>query len=644
MKPMKRLLTSTITMASVLLAACAVPPAASSAPAAATTSAPNSVAETAAEAAAAFPVTIKHKFGSTTIEKPPERVLSLGYNDQDPILALGVTPIATRFWFGDQPNAIFPWAQSLVAGNPPELLNMPYGQLNLEAIAALKPDLIIGVSSGITDKEYAALSQIAPVVAQSNEYVDFGVPWNEQTIVIGKALGKEQEARDAVAKIEARFTQAREAHPEFKGKTAVIAAPAPDGQFFFSGEQHERMRFLIALGFVLPPELVKIAGDSFYGTISGEQLSQFDVDVLLWTVSPEERKRIEENPVYQNLRVAKEGRAIWLDTTGAAGSDMTGPALVFGSVLSLPIVFEQLVPQLAKAVGGTESKAPAGLQVLQTTGEYRLVKDAQGEKKVPLEPKCIVAAGSGYLDHLLAIGVTPCGAAHGPGGSGFPAYLADQLKDVAYVGGVLEINLESVAKLKPDLILAMHPAHTDGDFKTLLDPIATTVYLTEPWSDWRAAMQEIGRVLGKEDAAKARLAEFDQKLADGKAKLSDMTGQKVMFLRVFPEKLRIYGVGSPTGDILYRGLGLTPATLTSPTEHAIEISLEKLPEIDADHIFLLDQTKDQMAALKANPLWQRLPAVQKNQVYPVDVKIWVQGEGVFAYEVLIDDVLEALAK
>ncbi|MFC1464227.1 MAG: ABC transporter substrate-binding protein [Candidatus Brachytrichaceae bacterium NZ_4S206] len=643
---MKRHLCSMIALAGVLLAACAAPPAAApSAPAdAQPTRAPAPAEATTAATAEAFPVTIEHKFGSTTIEKPPERMLSLGYNDQDPILALGVIPIARRYWFGDQPGAIFPWAKPRVTGQMPELLNMPYGQLNLEVIAALKPDLIIGVSSGITDKEYAALSQIAPTVAQSEDYVDFGVPWNEQTIIIGKALGKEQEARQAVAEIEARFTQARKAHSEFAGKTAVIAMPASDGQFFFSGEQHERMRFLTALGFVLPPELAKIAGDSFYGTISGEQLSLFDVDVLLWTASPEERKRIEENPVYQNLKVVKEGRVIWLDTSGAAESDLTGPALVFSSVLSLPIVFERLVPQLAKAIGGAEAEARSGLQVLETTSEYRLVKDALGEKKVPLEPKCIVVAGSGYLDHMLAVGVTPCGAAHGPGGSGFPAHLADKLKDVAYVGGTLEINLESVAALKPDLILAMHPAHTEGDFKTLLDPIATTVYLTEPWKDWRAAMLEISRVLGKEDIAEARLAEFEQKLADGQAKLSGLTGQKVMFLRVFPEKLRVYGTGSPTGDILYRGLGLTPATLTSPTEHAIEISLEKLPEIDADHIFLLDQTKDQMAALNANPLWQRLLAVQKNQVYPVDVKIWVQGEGVFAYEMLIEDVLRALSK
>src|SRR5688500_14442949 len=58
----------------------------------------------------AFPVTIEHKYGSTTIEKQPERVVVVGLRDQDALLALGVVPVATTEWFGKHPGAIFPWA------------------------------------------------------------------------------------------------------------------------------------------------------------------------------------------------------------------------------------------------------------------------------------------------------------------------------------------------------------------------------------------------------------------------------------------------------------------------------------------------------------------------------------------------------
>lgn len=54
---------------------------------------------------------IKHKYGTTKISGKPERVLSLGYQEHDAIFALGVTPVAARYWFGDENDVIFPWAE-----------------------------------------------------------------------------------------------------------------------------------------------------------------------------------------------------------------------------------------------------------------------------------------------------------------------------------------------------------------------------------------------------------------------------------------------------------------------------------------------------------------------------------------------------
>ncbi len=331
-------------------------PAATDAPAAEPTDAPAAKPTDApAAGGATFPVTIVHKHGSTTIPAAPQRVVTLGYTDQDPVLALGVQPVAVRFWFGKPTNGVWPWAQEQLGGATPQVLNLPFGELNFETIAALQPDLILAVSAGITDEEYATLSEIAPTVAQSNTYVDFGVPWQEQTTVIGQALGAEARAKELVAATEARFTELRGAHPEFNGATAAIAAPASDGQFYFSGPQHERQRVLSSLGFRLPDELATLAGDSFYGLVSGEQLSMLDTDVLIWTASPAERATLEANPIYQQLDAVKQGRVVFLDTSG--DGDLVGPALVYSSVLSLPVVFDQLVPQLAAAVDGDPNTA-----------------------------------------------------------------------------------------------------------------------------------------------------------------------------------------------------------------------------------------------------------------------------------------------
>jgi iron-siderophore transport system substrate-binding protein len=59
----------------------------------------------------AFPVTIEHKYGTTEIAEPPERVVTVGLTDQDAVLALGVVPVGTTEWYGEHPSAIWPWAQ-----------------------------------------------------------------------------------------------------------------------------------------------------------------------------------------------------------------------------------------------------------------------------------------------------------------------------------------------------------------------------------------------------------------------------------------------------------------------------------------------------------------------------------------------------
>lgn len=120
-------------------------------------------AGTAAAKEGPFPVTIEHAFGSAEIPAAPPRVVSVGYSDQDAILALGVVPVGLRDWFGDQPNAVWPWAQPLLGGAAPEVL--PLDALNFEAIAALEPDLIVGRSTfDLTSEEYETLSRIALTV------------------------------------------------------------------------------------------------------------------------------------------------------------------------------------------------------------------------------------------------------------------------------------------------------------------------------------------------------------------------------------------------------------------------------------------------------------------------------------------------
>ncbi|HEY8476280.1 MAG TPA: iron-siderophore ABC transporter substrate-binding protein [Chloroflexota bacterium] len=328
------------------------PPAAGamSAPAADRAAAAASATPTVETAPSPFPVTVEHKFGRTTVPSAPQRVVSLGYTEQDPILALGVKPIAVREWFGKQPHAVWPWAQDELGDARPVVLTMPFGQLNFETIAALRPDLIVATHAGINEEEYRTLSRIAPTVAQPGEYPDFGVPWQEQTRIVGRALGRAERAEQIVAEVEARIAAARQQHPEFQGATVAWASPADgQGQYWVVGPRTPPMRFLAALGFRVPDDLANLVGERDSVPISAERLSLLDVDVLVFQVdSAEERAAVESNPLYRQLRVAREGRTIFF----VGLQDPLYGALSFSTVLSLPFAVDRLVPMLAAAVDG----------------------------------------------------------------------------------------------------------------------------------------------------------------------------------------------------------------------------------------------------------------------------------------------------
>ncbi len=321
-------------------------------------------AENGGEDTSANTRTIEHKYGSTEISGIPERVVSVGLTDQDTLLALGVAPVAVRYWFGEEPNAVFPWARDELGDADPQILNMP--EINFEGIAALEPDLISGMYSGITEREYELLSEIAPTVAQSGEYPDFGMPWQETTTTIGRALNREDLARKLVAELEERFATTREEHLEFVGSSIAVAYYALGGieGVSFVASQDPRARFFINLGFEIREELEEVAGGQSDGILSNERMDLLEAAVLVWggeSFTEDNRAKIDKNPLIARLDVMEEGRAVYMPS-----SDING-ALHFSTVLSLPTVLDNLVPMLAAAIDGDpETKVEDAAE--ETTG------------------------------------------------------------------------------------------------------------------------------------------------------------------------------------------------------------------------------------------------------------------------------------
>ncbi|MGW6278227.1 iron-siderophore ABC transporter substrate-binding protein [Kribbella sp. NPDC055071] len=295
----------------------------------------------------AFPVTIKNKYGDTVVKAAPKRVVTVGLTDQDALIALGVVPIATTEWYGEKPGALFPWAKEKAGDAPvPEVLKDADG-LQFEQIAALQPDLIVGLYSDISADDYKKLTAIAPTIAQPTGVNDYGVSWQVVTRTVGQAVGKSAEAEELVKGVEDRFAKVRADHPEFKDKVALMATPY-EGYFVY-GSQDPRSRLLTEFGFKLPADLDKEIGDKFGANLSKERISFLDQQALVWFPEKGGTAKLKADPLYKNLKVRTQGRDVFIE---ANYDDPLYNATSFGTVLSLPIVLDQLVPKLAAAVDG----------------------------------------------------------------------------------------------------------------------------------------------------------------------------------------------------------------------------------------------------------------------------------------------------
>lgn len=301
--------------------------------------------EAADAAPADFPVTVTHKYGDTVIPTEPRRVVVVGYTEQDILLALGVTPIATREWYGDQPYAVWPWATPKLGEAKPEVITAP-DKLPLEQIAALTPDLIVGTNAGLTEEDYASLTKIAPTIANSGKYgSDWFEPWPDQTLLVGRALGREAAAQQLVDGLRKRFADEAAAHPQFAGVPAIfLQAPYYEGSAI-AYQDGLSTEFLTDLGFVVPKALDAFTTDDAQAYIPVEKLDVLDAGrVLIWaTENDQARTELEKNKLFGQLEAVKTGRSLY------TGGELAG-AIYFSTVLSLPFVLDQLVPQLTEAL------------------------------------------------------------------------------------------------------------------------------------------------------------------------------------------------------------------------------------------------------------------------------------------------------
>ena len=301
-----------------------------------------------------FPVTVEHAFGETTIEQAPTRVATVSWVNADVSIALGVVPVGMpRDDWGGNEQGSTPWKDAALedagAAIGTEGAPAQYSEtdgIDVNAIAALAPDVILGAYSGLTQEEYDKLSKIAPVVAYPE--TAYGTAWQESTRLIGEALGRSDAAEDLVEQTEQRIADEVAEHPALEGTTFIYGnlEPAKGAGVNVYTASDNRPRFLTSLGMEQAEVVDANTKDdgSFFFEWSPERADELESDVFVtWVPEAGTVEQIEADPLLSQIPAVRNG-------TRVADSDTTLTlAISAASPLSLPWALDAFLPKLAAA-------------------------------------------------------------------------------------------------------------------------------------------------------------------------------------------------------------------------------------------------------------------------------------------------------
>lgn len=251
--------------------------------------------------------TVEHAMGTTEIKGTPEKVVILTNEGTEALLALGVKPVgAVQSWTGD------PWYEHIAEDmEGVEVVGME-DPVNVEAIAKLQPDLIIG-NKMRQEAIYDQLTAIAPTVFAETLKGN----WKENFELYAKAVNKQEEGEKVLADYSSRIEELKTSlGDKLSQEVSMVRFIAGETRIYhkdsFSGV------ILEELGFARPAE--QDVNDLAEMNATKERIPAMDGDVLFYftyDTGDGEAMKVEDewinDPLFKNLKVAKAGNVHKVD-------------------------------------------------------------------------------------------------------------------------------------------------------------------------------------------------------------------------------------------------------------------------------------------------------------------------------------------
>ncbi|MGO3325902.1 ABC transporter substrate-binding protein [Gordonia sp. (in: high G+C Gram-positive bacteria)] len=282
-------------------------------------------------------ITVTHAKGTIALPAAPERIVAVGSGDVQIASALGADVVGAVA-NPSAPDKNWPGTPKPF---PESVMSLDSTAPNIEAIAALHPDVILATTAqqAYIDK-YPELSRIAPTVVYKTEaFADSGDTLVE---LIGTALGKPDQARDLISSSKQAISEFTEANPTVKGMTYAFGQYAGDQLYLLASEKNPSTRFLTSLGMRLDPKVAELGKDGTqdgFTELSAENYTQISSaqKVLVSTPGDEGGAKFSANPTVKSAF----GSQLEVISTDLAG------ALLTANPASTDYLLEQLRPALA---------------------------------------------------------------------------------------------------------------------------------------------------------------------------------------------------------------------------------------------------------------------------------------------------------
>ncbi|MFD7068613.1 iron-siderophore ABC transporter substrate-binding protein [Streptomyces sp. NPDC059913] len=303
----------------------------------------------AGKSSGAFPVSIRSALGTAEIERRPERVVTLGQGSAETAIALGHTPVGIeKYEWGSDKSGYLPWVHEAVKKSGDKLpVQFAGGEdIDFEAITELEPDVILAPWSGITQKDYDILKDIAPTVAYPGQAWSTG--WDEQIDIIAKALGRPEQAEVLTSKIEKQLADAAASRPEYKKHTFSYIYNTGPGTLGVFKPEEQRVSMVSALGLKVDPVVdtfkeTKGTASALIGLENAEKLKNSDL-VFTFYMNDKAREEIEAQPLYAAIPAVRSGAVV----AGTDNSFVTASSII--NPLTVPWVLDRYLPLIDRAV------------------------------------------------------------------------------------------------------------------------------------------------------------------------------------------------------------------------------------------------------------------------------------------------------